>query len=57
VLELIRAEAAHFGLSVTRTEVVGLLPAQALIDVAQFYLQLDGFSSDQILENRLARTA
>jgi glutamate formiminotransferase len=54
VLELIRAEAARYGLSVARTEIVGLLPAQALFDVAQFYLQLDGFSSDQVLENRLA---
>ena len=53
VLELIRAEAERYGLSVTRSEVVGLLPAQALLDSAQFYLQLRGFSSDQILENRL----
>lgn len=53
VLELIRAEAARFGLSVTRSELVGLLPAQALFDAAQFYLQLDGFSPEQVLENRL----
>jgi glutamate formiminotransferase len=54
VLELIRVEAARHGLSVTRTEVVGLLPAQALLDAAQFYLQLHDFSPDQILENRIA---
>jgi glutamate formiminotransferase len=53
VLEMIRAEAARYGLAVTRTEIVGMLPAQALLKVAQFYLQLAGFSSDQILENRL----
>jgi glutamate formiminotransferase len=53
-LELIRSEAARFGISVTRTEVVGLLPAQALLDAAQHYLQLDRFSADQVLENRLA---
>jgi glutamate formiminotransferase len=35
---------------------VGLLPAQALFDAAQFYLQLDGFSVEQVLENRLAGT-
>jgi glutamate formiminotransferase/formiminotetrahydrofolate cyclodeaminase len=52
-LELIRVEAARFGLSVTRSEIVGLLPAQALFDAAQFYLQLEGFSSGQVLENRL----
>jgi glutamate formiminotransferase len=56
VLEMIRAEAARFGLAVTRTEIVGMLPAQALLQVAQFYLQLAGFSSDQILENRLANS-
>jgi glutamate formiminotransferase len=53
VLEFIRTEAARYGLSVTRSEVVGLLPAEALFDTAQFYLQLHGFSLDQILENRL----
>jgi glutamate formiminotransferase len=54
VLELIRSEASRRGLSVTRTEVVGLLPAQALLDSAQFYLQLDGFVPEQVLENRLS---
>jgi glutamate formiminotransferase len=54
VLELIRAEAAHYGLTVTHSEVVGLLPAEALYDAAQFYLQLKGFSSNQVLENRLS---
>ncbi len=54
VLELIRAEAARYGLSVTRCEIVGLLPAQALFDAARFYLQLHDFSIDQVLENRLA---
>ena len=53
-LELIRSEAAGYGLVVTRTEVVGLLPAQALVDAAQFYLQLDCFAPDQVLENRLS---
>ena len=53
VLELIRAEAARYGLQVTHSEVVGLLPAQALLDAAAFYLQLDGFTPEQVLENRL----
>jgi len=53
VVELIRTEAAHLGLTVARSEVVGILPAQALFDAAQFYLQLHGLSGDQILENRL----
>jgi glutamate formiminotransferase/formiminotetrahydrofolate cyclodeaminase len=53
VLEMVRVEAARYGLSVARSEVVGLVPARALFDAADFYLQLDGFSVDQILENRL----
>jgi glutamate formiminotransferase/formiminotetrahydrofolate cyclodeaminase len=54
VLEMVRVEAARYGLSVTRSEVVGLVPARALFDAAEFYLQLDGYSLDQILENRLS---
>jgi glutamate formiminotransferase len=54
VVELIRSEAAHYGLSITHSEVVGLLPAQALLDAAQFYLQLHSLSPNQILENRLS---
>jgi glutamate formiminotransferase/formiminotetrahydrofolate cyclodeaminase len=54
VLEVIRSEAAGYGLSVVRSEVVGLVPADALVDAARFYLQLADFSAEQILENRLA---
>jgi glutamate formiminotransferase len=57
VVELIRAEADRFGVSVTRSEVVGLVPAEALLDAAQFYLHLHGFHPDQILENRLTDDA
>ncbi len=54
VMEMIRSEAGHLGLAVTRSEVVGLLPAEALIDAARFYLQLTDLSPDQVLENRLS---
>ena len=54
VTELIRTEAARFGVAITRSEVVGLLPAEALIDAARFYLQLTDLSSNQVLENRLS---
>ena len=54
VMEVIRSEATRYGLAVTRSEVVGLLPAEALIDAARFYLQLTELSPGQILENRLA---
>lgn len=54
VMELIRREAARYGVAVARSEVVGLLPAEALLDAAAYYLQLRGFSPSQVLENRLA---
>ncbi len=54
VVEMIRREAARYGVAIASSEVVGLIPNEALVDAARFYLQLDGFSSDQILENRLA---
>jgi glutamate formiminotransferase len=54
VIEMLRREAARYGVTIASSEVVGLIPNEALVDTAQFYLQLDGFSSDQILENRLA---
>ena len=54
VLATIRSEAARYGASVTHTELVGLTPQQTLVDAAQWYLQLDLFSPDQILENKLA---
>ncbi len=54
VVEMIRREAARYGVSVVRSEVIGLVPNEALVEAARFYLQLDGFSGGQILENRLA---
>jgi glutamate formiminotransferase len=53
VFELIRAEAARYGVDVADSEIVGLLPAHALLDAAAYYLRLEGFSPDQVLENRL----
>lgn len=53
VVETIRNEAARHGVSITGSEIVGLVPAQALIDAAEHYLQLTSFSSSQVLETRL----
>ena len=53
VVELVRREAARYGVSITRSELVGLIPQAALIDAAQWYLQLDNLEADQILENQL----
>jgi glutamate formiminotransferase/formiminotetrahydrofolate cyclodeaminase len=53
VVETIRREAARYGCAITKSELVGLTPQEALIDAAQWYLQLDMFESHQILENKL----
>lgn len=50
-VELIRAEARRWGVSIIGTELVGMCPAKALIDCAEYYLQLEDFScTQQVLE-------
>ncbi|HOE56646.1 MAG TPA: glutamate formimidoyltransferase [Bacillota bacterium] len=51
--ELIRIEAARYGVTIAGSEIIGLLPMEALIDTAVYYLGVEDFSMDQILENRL----
>ena len=52
VTELVKAEARRYGVQVTGTEVVGLCPMKALIDTAEYYLQIEDFDFDaQVLEN------
>ncbi len=53
--ELVRLFADRYGVPVVESEIVGLTPMDALVDAAQFYLKLENFSRDQILENRLSR--
>jgi glutamate formiminotransferase/formiminotetrahydrofolate cyclodeaminase len=53
VQELIRREAARFGVAIHHSELVGLIPEEALIDTAAWYLQLDQFEAQQVLERRL----
>jgi glutamate formiminotransferase / formiminotetrahydrofolate cyclodeaminase len=53
VMEAIRSEAARYGVGVHHTELVGLIPQDALRDSAVWYLQLDSFQSEQILEDKL----
>lgn len=53
VMETIRNEAARYGVAISGSEIVGLVPAQALLDSAEHYLQLTGFSNAQVLETRL----
>lgn len=53
VFELVRREAERYGVSVLESEIVGLVPSAALVGAAEFYLQLERFNGDQILENKL----
>ncbi|MEF8725428.1 MAG: glutamate formimidoyltransferase [Candidatus Bipolaricaulota bacterium] len=51
--ELIRVEANRHGVEIKGSEIVGLVPSDALIEVAKHYLRLEDFSADQVIENRL----
>ena len=53
IVEMVRMEARRYGVNVVGTQVVGMIPMKALIDCAEFYLQIEDFSMDQVLENRL----
>ena len=53
VFEMIKREAARYGVPVLGSEIVGLVPQAALNAVADFYLQLENFGETQILEHRL----
>lgn len=53
VFDLVRSQAESHGVRVTRSEVVGLLPAEALVDVARHYLRMHDFELDQVLELKL----
>lgn len=53
VFELIKIEARRYGVNVLGSEIVGIVPVQALIDSAEYYLQLSPLSADQILENMI----
>ncbi|MFZ0699602.1 MAG: glutamate formimidoyltransferase [Thermoplasmata archaeon] len=52
-LEQVRREAEGFGVSVEESEIVGLVPEDALLDAAEFYLQLNRFDRATILERKL----
>lgn len=54
VFDLIRVEAARYGVLPTESEIVGLVPEDVLLDVAEHYLQLNRFKRMQVLERRLA---
>jgi len=56
VLELVKIEAARYGVSVIGTEIIGLVPMNALVDCADYYLMIENFDPEkQVLENYLLK--
>ena len=64
VFETVRMEARRYGVNVMGSEIIGLVPLQALVDCAAYYLGLNNleesncgfetkFTTDQVLETRL----
>ena len=54
VFEFVKREAARYGVMPVSSEIVGLIPKLALEQAAEWFLQVEGFDSSLILENRLA---
>lgn len=53
IFELVKMEAARYGVPVVGSELIGLSPLKALVDCAEYYLQIEQFRMDQVLETRL----
>ena len=53
VFEMVKREAERYGVSILESEIVGLIPSAALTSAAAWYLQVEGFSDGQVLENKL----
>ena len=53
VFDLVAREAARYGVTILESEVIGLIPAAALVGAAEHYLQLERFGANQILETQL----
>ena len=56
VFDAVTREADRHGVAVLESEIVGLVPAAALVSAAEHYLQLNSFDRGQILEDKLRRT-
>ena len=54
VFDLVKREAARYGVMPLSSEIVGLIPKKALEDAAGWFLQIENFDPSLILENRLA---
>lgn len=53
VFETIRSEAERYGVPIVGSEIIGMLPMDVMIQTCKFYLRVDDFSSDKVIENKL----
>ena len=51
--EMVRMEAARYGVTIAGGELIGLMPLGALVDTAAYYLGLDDFDQSRILESHM----
>ncbi len=54
VYEMVKREAERYGVMPVGSEIVGLVPKKAIEMAADFFLQLENFSPEQVFENKLA---
>ena len=55
VYDLVCQEAQRYGVEVLESELIGLIPQDAMTDCAAHYLKLKNFQTDRVLEKRLSR--
>ena len=53
VFETIKREAERYGVPVVGSEIIGMVPMDALVKTVNFYLKVDDFSDERVIENRL----
>ncbi len=51
IFEMVKMEAKRYGVNIIESEVIGLMPMEALVDVAKYYLRIDDFDYDRVIEN------
>ena len=52
-IENLKIEGARFGVDIRRVEIIGLIPEIVLIEAAEYYLRIQGFEHDQLLERNI----
>ena len=51
--EMVKLEASRYGIEVSESEVIGLIPLDALIESSRFYMRMNNFKSNQIFEKKV----